>query len=130
MNTGGLIGLVFGAVSGLVGLIFGRIKAKKERGLDEVNEHIWKTARSTSWYATLITIYILLLLGLLGLVASLVKSLSILLIVHLFSWAITGTYLSASLYKEEKADKDLQHIMLGFFIVLGVTFIVITILFL
>lgn len=130
MNTGGLIGLAFGAVSGLVGLIVGRVKAKKERGLDEVNDHIWKTARSTSWYATLVTIYILLLLGLLGLVTSLIKVLSILLIVHAFSWAIVGSYLSANLYKEEKADKDLHHIMLGFFIILGVVFIVITILFL
>lgn len=130
MNTGGLIGLLFGAVSGLAGLIFGRMKAKKERGLDEVNDHIWKTARSTSWYATLVTIYILLLLSLLGFMFSLVKALSILFMVHVFSWAIVGTYLSANMYKEEKADKDLQHIMLGFFIVLGVIFIVITILFL
>lgn len=127
MNTGGLIGLLFGALSGLGGLLFGRMKAKKERGLDEVNNHIWKSARSTSWYATLVTIYILLLLSLLGFIFSLVKALSILLIVHLFSWAIAGSYLSANMYKEEKADKDLQHVMLGFFIVLGVIFIVITI---
>jgi|SRR5699024_9648375 len=127
MSIGGLIGLTFGMISGLIGLIFGRQQAKKRRGLDEVHDHIWKTARSISWYTTLVAIYILLFLALFGLIVSLVKALSILLVVHLFSWGTVGAYLSANMYYEEKADRNLYHFLIVYFIVLAIVLLVITI---
>lgn len=129
IQVGGLIGLISGIVFGLAGLYFGRKEAKKSRGLDEVNEHIWQKARSISWYVTLVVIYILLLLTLLGSSISLVKALSVLLIIHLFSWAIVGTYLTINMYDESKADKNLHQILLTFFAILGISMIVITIFF-
>lgn len=130
MEVGGLIGLLFGVILGIIVWFIGRKRAIKKREHDEVNEHIWKTARSYSWYTTLITIYILLLLALLGLITSIVKALSILLIVHLFSWAIAGAYCSSSLYYEEEADRRLYRILLSYFIVLGIVFVTLTIFFL
>lgn len=123
MEVGGLIGLVFGGIASIIGLIVGRRQAKKERALDEVNDYIWQKARSISWYASLITIYMLLFLALIGLMTSLIKALSILLIVHLFTWGTVGAYLSTKLFGEEKADRQLHYFTLILFIVLGFTFI-------
>lgn len=130
MNIGGIIGLTLGVISALVGILVGQKQAKKSRAVDEVHGHIWKTARSYSWYATLVLIYILLLISLMGVALSLVKTLSILLIIHLFTWACVGIYLSAKMFNEEKADRNVQWILLGLFIGLGMVMIVITIFFL
>lgn len=130
MEIGGLIGLSFGIIMGLIGLIMGRKKAKKRRELDEFHHHIWEKTRSISWYVTLVVIYILLILALLGFITSLIKSLSILLVVHLFTWAIIGSYLSSRLYAGAKADRQLRYFSLVYFIVLGLIFIIVTIFFL
>ncbi|HZW67729.1 MAG TPA: hypothetical protein VFF20_03865 [Pseudogracilibacillus sp.] len=130
MNLGGIIGLTFGVVSALVGIIIGQKQARKSRADDEVHDYIWKRARSYSWYATLLIIYVLLLLSLLGVLLSTIKVLSVLLIVHLFTWASVGLYLSAIMFSEEKADKNVQWVLLALFIVLGTAMLVITIFFL
>lgn len=130
MQVGGLIGLIFGIIFGLLGWYFGRKEAKKQRALDEVNDHIWQKSRSISWYVTLVTIYILLLFTLVGLTISSIKALSIILVVHLFSWGAVGAYLSNKMYSESKADNQLYKFLLGFFVLLGLTFIIVTIFFL
>lgn len=126
MEIGGLIGLTMGVAFGLLGLFFGRKTAKKERGLDEVYEHIWQRARSLSWYVTLVSIYLLLLLALLGFMTSIVKAMSIILFIHLFSWGGIGSYLSMKIYSESEADNQLYKFLLSFFLILGTVFIVIT----
>lgn len=123
MNVGGLLGLTFGIIFGLAGLYFGKKEAKKNRGDDEVNEFIWQKTRSLSWYVTTVGIYLLLLLVLLGVEISTAKALSVLLLIHLFSWAIVGIYLSSYYYNESKADAQIYKILLGFFAVLGIVFI-------
>jgi len=130
MNIGGIIGLSLGVLSALIGILFGQKQAEKSRANDEVHDHIWKTARSYSWYATLFLIYVLLLISLMGVTLSVVKILSILLIIHLFTWACVGFYLSANMFNEEKVDRNLQRILLGLFIGLGMVMLVITIFFL
>src|SRR5699024_12364660 len=103
---------------------------RKNSADDEVHYYIWKRARSYSWYATLLIIYVLLLLSLLGVLLSTIKVFSVLLIVHLFTWASVGLYLSASMFNEEKADKNVQWVLLALLIVLGTAMLVITIFFL
>jgi len=66
VQIGGLIGLYGGAVFGILGWWFGRWMAKKQRGLDELHEHIWQKARSISWFFTLATIYVLFSLVIFG----------------------------------------------------------------
>lgn len=129
MEIGGLIGLSFGIVFGLIGLIFQRKRAEKRREVDEMHQHIWQKSRSISWYATLLVLYILLVLAMLGWIVSLIKALTLLLIVHSFSLAIAGSYLSSRFYVEEKADRQLQNFSLGLFIILGFVFIILTIFF-
>lgn len=126
MEIGGLIGLTMGVGFGLLGIFFGRRTAKKKRELDEVYEHIWQKARSLSWYVTLVSIYLLLLLALLGFMISIVKAMSIILFIHLFSWGGIGSYLSMKIYSESEADNQLYKFLLSFFLILGTVFIVIT----
>lgn len=130
IQLGGLIGLISGIIFGAAGWYFGRKEAEKSRGLDELYKHIWQKARSISWYATLVTIYILLLFALFGYMTTVVKSLSILLVVHLFSWATSGAYLTMTMYAHSKADRQIHFILIIFFITLGVGFIVTTLFFL
>lgn len=96
----GFIGLYGGALMGLFGLFYGRVKAKKERGLDELHDHIWQKSRSISWYATLISIYILFSLHLFGFSLTISSVLGMLMLVHIGTWGIGGAILSFLLYKE------------------------------
>lgn len=125
MNASGLIGIVFRALSGLAGLLIGNKKAKKHRGLDEVHDYLWQKARSYSWYVTLIVIYILLLLVLLGVSLSPVTILSVLLIVHFASWGGTGAILSMKMYEESKATRKVYMFLLTFFIIFAISLAII-----
>ncbi len=98
MQVGGLVGFVLGIVVGLSCLYLGKRKLKRNRGDDEMYRHVWQKTRSISWYATTVAIYALLFLVLIGVDISTVEALSILLIVHLFSWAIVGIHLSSYYY--------------------------------
>src|SRR5690606_16406902 len=93
MQVGGLVGFVLGIVVGLSCLYLGKRKLKRNRGDDEMYRHVWQNARSISGYATTVAIYALLFRVWIGVDISTVEALSILLIVHLFSWAIVGIHL-------------------------------------
>lgn len=90
----GIIGLYGGMFCGILGWWFGRRKARENRGLDELHNHIWQKARSYSWYVTLGTIYIVFSLIMLGIELSSAMVLGILLLAHLGSWGIIGAILS------------------------------------
>src|SRR5690625_7393955 len=98
----GFIGLYGGALMGLLGLFIGRVKARKERGLDELHDHIWQKSRSIAWYATLISIYILFSLHLFGFSLTVSSVLGMLMIVHIGTWGIGGAFLSFLLFTETK----------------------------
>src|SRR5690625_5283739 len=112
----GFIGLYGGALMGLIGLFYGRAKAKKQRALDETHDHIWQQSRSLSWYATLISIYILFSLHLFGFPLSIASVLGILLIVHMGAWAFSGAMLSFLLYRE--SDIKVFDFLLGVLIII------------
>lgn len=101
-QIGGLIGLYGGALFGLLGWYIGRKKAKKQRGLDELHDHIWQKTRSYSWYITLFAIYILFSLHVFGVPLSVVAVLGVLLFIHLGGWGIIGVILTASMYNEKE----------------------------
>lgn len=90
----GMLGLYGGMICGVLGWWFGRKKARKQRGLDELYDHIWQKARSYAWYVTLASIYIFFSLVLFGVHLSVAMVLGILLLVHLGSWAMIGSVLS------------------------------------
>lgn len=90
----GFLGLIGGMIIGILGWYFGRRKARNNRALDELYNHIWQKAKSYSWYVTLAVIYILFSLLLFGIEMSLPMTLGILLMAHLMSWAVVGTLLS------------------------------------
>jgi len=93
------VGIYGGLLLGLLGWYFGRTAARKKRGLDEMNTHIWSKARATSWYFTAAAIYLLMTLELMGINLNLIPALSILLLVHLASWAIAGAFYSFNLIR-------------------------------
>ena len=126
MNVGALLGLTFGIIFGLVGWFFGNKEAKKQRSDDEVAKDIWQKTRSISWYVTLVVLYIFLFFVLFGVTISATKVLSILILVHLFSWAIVGVYLSSYYYNESKADRQIYKFLIAMFLILGIIFIFIT----
>lgn len=107
----GIIGLYGGMLFGLFGWWFGRRSALKKRGLDELYELIWQKARSYSWYATLVTIYVFFSLVVFGFELSVVMVMGILLIVHLGSWGIAGAILSVNMYSE--APFKLSRVVVG-----------------
>lgn len=90
----GMIGLYGGMLCGILGWWFGRKKAREQRGLDELHDHIWQKARSYAWYVTLASIYIFFSFVMFGFDLSVAMVLGILLLVHLGSWAIIGSILS------------------------------------
>ncbi|GGD29231.1 hypothetical protein [Pontibacillus salipaludis] len=110
MEIGALIMMYMGLLGGLGGWYFGRKQASKNRGLDERYEHIWKTARSYSWYATLFAIYVVLTLAMVGVELSVVPIASILLAVHIFSWGLIGGILSIQMSPTEAPDYLLKFI--------------------
>lgn len=97
ISIGGMIGLYGGMLGGLLGWWIGRKKAKENRGLDELYYHIWQKARSYSWYATLVAIYIFFSLIMFGIELSTAMVLGILLLIHLGSWAMIGMVLTINM---------------------------------
>ena len=97
MQLGGMLGLYGGMIMGLAGWWFGRKKARENRGLDEVYQHIWQKTRSFSWYITLAAIYLLFSLVLAGVEMSPAMILGILLLVHLGSWGVFGIGISINM---------------------------------
>lgn len=124
IHIGGLIGLIGGAICGLSGWYFGRRGARKQGELDEVHDHIWQKARSTSWYVTLIALYILFFLYAFGVPLSTPASLGLLLFAHLFSWAISGLILSSTIYNESKGDRQIYTFLMLFFLLFALIIIV------
>src|SRR5690625_2010148 len=102
IQIGGMIGLYGGALIGLIGWYVGRNKAKKQRVLDEIHDHIWQKTRSYSWYLTLFTIYILFTLHVFGITLSVSTVLGLVLLIHLGGWGIIGVILTALMYNEKE----------------------------
>jgi len=108
------LGLYGGMVLGFLGWYFGRRAASKKRGLDEMYRFIWGKARSASWYFTMAAIYVLLILSISGVQISLIPALSILLLVHVGSWAIAGAYYSTKMSENgTKSPSVLLSLMIG-----------------
>lgn len=82
VQIGGLNGLYGGAVFGILGW-FGRRLAKKQRGLDELHDHIWQKARSISWFFTLAAFYVLFSLVIFGVELKAAMVLGVMMLVHL-----------------------------------------------
>src|SRR5690625_1121496 len=119
VQLGGLIGLYGGLLMGLGGWYFGRRQAKKQRALDETHDHIWKKARSISWYTTIIAIYILFSLYLVNVQLTIPMILGVLLFIQLGSWGISGIVLTAILYSEKKINIKL---IIGYTIIIVSSF--------
>ncbi|MBM7620027.1 hypothetical protein JOC95_001879 [Bacillus tianshenii] len=101
VQVGGLVGLYGGAVAGILAWWFGRRMAKKQRGLDELHDHIWQKARAISWFFTLASSYLLFTLILFGIELKAGMILGVIILVHLASWAITGMVLSINMNMTE-----------------------------
>jgi len=82
-----LTGILLGIVGGLFGWLYGRKKAAQNRGLDERNEAITKSALANGWKVTLIAIYIFWFLLVFDVQLSVAEVLGILLLVHMIGWA-------------------------------------------
>ncbi|WP_339148977.1 MULTISPECIES: hypothetical protein [unclassified Sutcliffiella] len=101
VQIGGLVGLYGGAVIGILAWWFGRRMAKKQRGLDELHDHIWQKARAISWFFTLASMYILFTLVIFGMELTAAMVLGVVMLVHFASWGITGVVLSINMNMEE-----------------------------
>src|SRR5690606_1886576 len=101
VQIAGMIGLYGGAVLGILGWWFGRRMAKKQRGLDELHEHIWQKARAISWFFTLASLYVLFSLIMFGIELNAAMVLGVIMMVHLASWAITGVIMSINMNMSE-----------------------------
>lgn len=101
VQIGGLIGLYGGAMIGILGWWFGRRMSKKQRGLDELHDHIWQKARSISWFFSLASMYILFTLIMFGMELRAAMVLGVIMLVHFASWGITGVILSINMNMEE-----------------------------
>jgi len=124
----GLIGLYGGAILGLLGWYYGRKLAKKQRGLDETHDHIWKKARSYSWYVTLFTIYILFSLYLFDITFSVPFALSMLILAQLASWALIGSFFTTLMYSETEIKISSFAIGMVIIIVSALLFLVLSLL--
>jgi uncharacterized membrane protein YvlD (DUF360 family) len=100
------VGLFGGMALAIVGWYVGRVMAKKNHGLDEVNEYIWRKARSVSWYCTLAAIYVLMILGAFEFEIGLFPALGILLLVQLTSWALTGAWFMVKLTEGDHTESS------------------------
>ena len=116
------VGLFGGIVFALLGLYFGRRAAKKNRGLDELHDHIWQKARSISWYATLVAIYVLLILGIFEIEISLIPAVSLLLLVHVGSWGVSGGFLMARMTEGDVRESGKMQVVLS--MLLGTVFLI------
>lgn len=129
MNIGGLIGLLSVILSGVGYWFFYKRIAKKKRLYDEVYKSIQHQAFLLSWYITLATVFMILVIVLLGVSLSALKVITIIFIVQLFSFASVMSYKSLRIYAETKGERQLQIASLLLFIVLGTAFLCITILY-
>lgn len=116
------VGLLGGMALALLGLYIGRRAAKNRQGLDELHEHIWRKARSISWYFTLVAIYMLLILSMLDAGVRLIPALSILLLVHLGSWGVAGGMLMAKMVEDDPGEGGKTQLLLSIFI--GIVFLI------
>jgi len=82
-----LTGILLGIVGGLFGWLYGRKKAAQNRGLDERNAEITKSALANGWKVTLVAIYIFWFLLIFDVQFSVAEVLGILLLVHMIGWA-------------------------------------------
>src|SRR5699024_9231180 len=112
---------------GLLGWYFGRKKAAKERALDEMHEHVMKSARSYSWFLTIATIYILFTLYGVGVSFSVPAALGILMIVQLGSWTISAVFLKMFLSTGKEINSNL-FIGISIIILSAILFIILAIL--
>ncbi|MFD2130142.1 hypothetical protein ACFSKI_02570 [Pseudogracilibacillus auburnensis] len=119
IQIGGLLGLYGGLFCGVLGWYFGRKKAAKQRGLDEVHEHIWQKAKSFSWYITIITIYFLFTLYVLGVTLHVPAVLGILMLVQMASWGFGGAVLTGLMFSGKEIDSNF---------IIGITVIVLSVL--
>ncbi len=115
IQIGGLVGLYGGAVIGILAWWFGRRMAKKQRGLDELHDHIWQKARAISWFFTLASIYLLFTLIMFGMELSPAIVLAVIMVVHMTSWGFTGMILSINMNMSEPLKPS--KVKFGIFIV-------------
>lgn len=101
VQVAGMIALYGGAAISILCWWFGRYLVKKQRGLDELHEHIWQKARSIAWFFTLASIYILFSLIIFGVEIKASMVLAVILTVHLLSWGFTGMILSINMNRAE-----------------------------
>lgn len=88
----GFLGIVLGVSGGLFGLWWGRRLAARKNELDERYEKITVNALANGWKITVITIYVLFLLLLVGIQLTTAQVLGILLIIHMAGWAFSTVY--------------------------------------
>ncbi len=88
----GFFGLVFGVLGGLFGRWWGRRMAARKNGLDERYETIRIKSLASGWKITVISIYLLFLLLLVGFQLSTAQVLGILLLIHMGGWAFSTLY--------------------------------------
>jgi hypothetical protein len=88
----GFLGMLLGASGGLFGLWWGRKLAARKRGIDERYESIAVKALANGWKITLIYIYVLFILLLLGIQLSVAPVLGTLLLIHMAGWAFSLVY--------------------------------------
>ncbi|MEQ6048313.1 hypothetical protein U2I53_04700 [Lysinibacillus capsici] len=128
INIWGMIGLYGGVIGGLLGWWFGRQKARKNRGLDELYDHIWQKARSYSWYVTLGALYVFFTLLNFGIELSTAMVLGILLLTHVASWGIIGIILTINMSSAAPLQPSRVKVGLFVFITSIIVFTIISIL--
>lgn len=127
MQIGGLIGLYGGAAIGILSWWLSRRLVKKQRGLDELHQHIWQKSRSISWFFTLTSIYVLFSLVIFGIEIGAAMALAIILTVHLASWGITGMILSINMNMAEPLKPSRVKFGISVVVVSLITFSIISI---
>ncbi|MGM8366307.1 hypothetical protein ACLIBG_12630 [Virgibacillus sp. W0181] len=125
----GMIGLYGGMIFGIFGWWFGRKKAREQRGLDELHEHIWQQARSYSWYVTLGMIYIFFSFLVFGVDLSLAMVLGVLMLTHLASWAFIGIILTVKMQNTEQYEPSKLLIGIGIIVLSVLAFTIVTIIY-
>ena len=83
-----------GVVCALTAAYLNKRKSAKENDNDEVRIHIFKTARSISWYATIATLYIMFTLYGIGIDLGVPPTVGIIMLVQLGTWGISAPVLS------------------------------------